>query len=56
MGSILEVNWLLLAAAAAPGMLFTAVTAGLLYLPGKKFLRRLPLLHLYLTRQGSDRP
>lgn len=50
MGSILEVNWLLLATAAAPGMLFTAIAVGFLYLPGKKFLHSLPMLRFYLTK------
>ncbi len=49
MGSILNVDWLLLTSAALPGMIFTAVTAGLLYLPGRKYLGSLPFLRCYLT-------
>lgn len=40
LGQVTQVDWLVLTAAAAPGMLFTAVLTGLLYAPGKRLLAR----------------
>lgn len=48
MGQVLQVDWLLLVYAAVPGMIFTAVTALLLYRPGKKLLAKIPAIQKYL--------
>lgn len=48
MGQVLQVDWLLLIYAAVPGMIFTAVTALLLYRPGKKLLAKIPAVQKYL--------
>ncbi len=48
MGQVLQVDWLLLVYAAVPGMIFTAVTALLLYRPGKKLLAKIPAVQKYL--------
>lgn len=44
MWQVTGVSWQVLAAAAAPGMIFTAVTAGVLYKPAQKLLHRVELL------------
>ena len=44
MWQVTGVSWLVLTAAAAPGMIFTAVTAGVLYKPAQKLLHRVELL------------
>lgn len=44
MWQVTGVSWLVLTAAAAPGMIFTAVTAGVLYKPAQKLLQRVELL------------
>lgn len=44
MWQITGVSWLALTAAAAPGMIFTAVTASVLYKPTQKLLRSVELL------------
>lgn len=44
MWQVTGVSWLALTAAAAPGMIFTAVTAGVLYKPAQKLLHRVELL------------
>ncbi len=41
---ITGVSWIALTAAAAPGMIFTAIASGLLYKPVKKLLARVGLL------------
>lgn len=48
MGQVLQIDWLLLVCAAVPGMIFTAVTALLLYRPGKKLLAKIPAVQKYL--------
>lgn len=48
MGQVLQIDWLLLVYAAVPGMIFTAVTALLLYRPGKKLLAKIPAVQKYL--------
>ena len=45
MWQITGVNWMVLTAAAAPGMIFTAITAGLFYKPATKLLHRLAVVH-----------
>ena len=44
MWQITGVSWLALTAAAAPGMVFTAVAAGALYKPAQKLLHKVVLL------------
>lgn len=44
MWQITGVSWLALAAAAAPGMVFTAIAASVLYKPAQKLLHRVELL------------
>lgn len=44
MWQVTGVSWLVLTAAAAPGMIVTAVTAGVLYKPAQKLLHRVELL------------
>lgn len=53
-GAVLDVNWLLLATAAMPGMIFTAVTAGILYPLSKKLICSQPVLRSYFDRQRSN--
>lgn len=55
LGQFLHVNWLILLAGAVPGMIFTAVTAGILYLPTRNFLSRVPLIQNYLLQAGGLR-
>lgn len=43
LSQILDVNWLVLAAAAAPGIIFTAAVSGALYAPARRLLGRIPL-------------
>lgn len=45
MWQITGVNWMVLTAAAAPGMIFTAITAGLFYKPATNLLHRLAVVH-----------
>ena len=40
LGQVTGVSWLVLTAAAAPGMVFTAALTGIMYAPGKKLLAR----------------
>lgn len=47
-GSMLQLDWLLLAYAALPGMLFTAAVSVMLFKPGKNFLRKIPAVQKYL--------
>ncbi len=44
MWQVTGVSWLVLTAAAAPGMVFTAVSAGVLYKPAQKMLHKAVLL------------
>ena len=44
MWQVTGVSWLVLTAAAAPGMVFTAVSAGALYKPAQKMLHKAVLL------------
>lgn len=44
MWQVTGVSWLVLTAAAAPGMVFTAIGAGLMYKPAQKLLHRVILL------------
>ena len=44
MWQVTGVSWLVLTAAAAPGMVFTAVGAGVLYKPAQKMLHKVMLL------------
>lgn len=44
MWQVTGVSWLVLTAAAAPGMVFTAVSAGVLYKPAQKMLHKVMLL------------
>lgn len=44
MWQVTGVSWLVLTAAAAPGMVFTAVSAGVLYKPAQKMLNKVMLL------------
>lgn len=53
MGQVLHVNWLVLAAGAVPGMIFTAVSAALLYKPGLALLNRIPTVRSQLIIQRS---
>ena len=45
MWQVTGVNWMVLTATAAPGMIFTASTAGLFYKPATKLLHRLAVVH-----------
>ncbi len=49
LGQVLDVSWMVLAAAAVPGMIFTAVVSGVLYAPARKLLGRMPLVGNYIT-------
>lgn len=53
MGQVLHVNWLVLAAGAVPGMIFTAIGAALLYKPGLALLSRIPTVRSQLVNQRS---
>lgn len=43
MWQVTGVSWLVLTAAAAPGMVFTAIAAGVMYKPAQKLLQRIVL-------------
>lgn len=48
MGQLLNIDWLILAYAALPGMIFTALVSVLLYKPCQKFLNKIPLTQKFL--------
>lgn len=48
MGQIINVDWQILAAAAVPGMIFTALVSVLLYKPCQRFLAKIPLTQKFL--------
>lgn len=54
MGQVLHVDWLVLAAAALPGMIFTAVAAAFLYKPGLALLGRIPSVRSQMIKQRSE--
>lgn len=53
MGQVLQVNWLVLAAAAVPGMIFTAIAAALLYKPGLALLGKIPSVRSQMIKRRS---
>lgn len=50
LGQVLQVSWVVLTVAALPGMVFTAVAAGLMYRPALKLLHNIPSLRQQLVK------